>query len=198
MKPTKKVRLQCKYCTETFGRKSRYNTHLTTKHNKFLLVKKSKCPFCEELFGYKSNATIHLKRTHKDFIKGVPIDKVKDLVSTITVLNPSKHFQTIIIIYLFIRNNSFVQSSASNYSDDFPNDSFSLNDVTFCGTPAIPEHNMESCSITDPQNVDETFIIAEKKRLTMTNVQADVRAKLARLSSLTVSKVQMVNRNYML
>lgn len=90
------------------------------------------------------------------------------------------------------------QSSASNYSDDFPNDSFILDDVTLCSTPAISEHNMESSSITDPQNVNETFVIAGKKCLTMTNVQADVRAKLARLSSLTVSKVQMVNKIYML
>lgn len=90
MAPAIKNRVVCKYCSTTFGRMTRYNTHLRTKHNFDPYVNLPKCPLCDKHFLYKSNATVHLKRTHKDSVKNISREEIKNMVTSERTVNPGK------------------------------------------------------------------------------------------------------------
>lgn len=78
----------CEICNKSYGKRSRYRTHMRIKHNSSFYLTKPKCPICGLLFDYKSNATVHLKNLHSDDVKHMPADKVKELVVNEIIPNP--------------------------------------------------------------------------------------------------------------
>lgn len=94
--------IKCKHCDETFGRRSRYNTHLKVLHNQNPYIELPKCPLCDRFFFYKSNATVHLKRVHKKAVKHIPSDDVKEFIVFEETINPSRFLFHIICTILFI------------------------------------------------------------------------------------------------
>lgn len=123
MAPNISNRIKCEHCPQTFGRRSRYNTHIRKKHNPNPQIELPKCPLCNEFFRYKSNATVHLKRTHKDVLKNIPQERIKDMVVFEVTDNPAPAKP--------IDSHSVDSHSVDNHSVD------SHEQVAKCGEPQI-------------------------------------------------------------